>query len=475
MANMSPPARIMRRLGSSHRTSCSVTAAAGASAAFVAFAAFGAAVAAVAAITFGAQRASAAPARPILLDEPPRLFTFKLDDPAAPKLSLLRAFQNAEIERPGPLRRYLGGPWGQWRAEPWQTLSWSGSASGAEGESEGEGGQSLADGSALVHDHGTGRAARDEAASLAAWISGSERLFGFEPRSPSSGDRLRLTPDASVAWLKRLDPEWSPDAIVSTGSSFASNGFDALWAAPVKPVPNWRCRRRPVTFMRYGGEIASFELVRCDGAVAPDAVDRLSIMARPPEAKGPGPGELLPDEPAEGAWEKGEWLPQIRLVNPRLLWVLQRVADAFPWRSIYIYSGYRPKASDARRGSHHSLHSEARAMDISVMGVSNVSLFELCRTLEDVGCGYYPNSKFVHVDVRRPGTGHALWIDASGPGEPALYVDSWPGVMMSGAMAWDGKRMAEIEREEAEQRERPNRALPSTVCSDGPEADRHSR
>lgn len=475
MANMSPPARIMRRLGSSHPTSCSVTAAAGARAAAAALVAPITLATLATLITVSPRSASAAPARPILLDEPPHLYTFKLDDPASSKLSLLRAFQNAEIERPGPLRRYLGGPWGQWRAEPWQTLSWSASSSGPEGASGEGGGESLADGSALVHDLTHTRAARDEAAPLAAWITGTERLFGFEPRSPSSGARLNLTPDASVAWLERLDPEWSPDAIVSTGPSFASNGFDALWAAPIKPVPNWRCRRRPVTFMRYGGESASFELVRCDGAVAPDAVDRLSIMARPPEAKGPGPGELLPDEPSSDAWEKGEWLPQIRLVNPRLLWVLQRVADAFPWRSIYIYSGYRPKATDARRGSHHSLHSEARAMDISVLGVSNVSLFELCRTLEDVGCGYYPNSKFVHVDVRRPGTGHALWIDASGPGEPAIYVDSWPGVMTSGAMAWDGRRMAEIEREEAEQRERPNRALPSTVCSDGPEADRHSR
>jgi hypothetical protein len=76
-------------------------------------------------------------------------------------------------------------------------------------------------------------------------------------------------------------------------------------------------------------------------------------------------------------------------------------------------------------------------MDISVMGVPNAALFELCRTLDDVGCGFYPNSKFVHLDVRRPGTGHAFWIDASGPGEPSRYVDSWPGVVEGGALVWD--------------------------------------
>jgi hypothetical protein len=71
------------------------------------------------------------------------------------------------------------------------------------------------------------------------------------------------------------------------------------------------------------------------------------------------------------------------------------------------------------------------------MGVHNADLFRFCRSLDDVGCGFYPNSKFVHVDVRRPGTGHAFWVDISGPGEPAHYVDSWPGVVDKGALVWD--------------------------------------
>jgi hypothetical protein len=41
-----------------------------------------------------------------------------------------------------------------------------------------------------------------------------------------------------------------------------------------------------------------------------------------------------------------------------------------------------------------------------VQGIPNAALFSFCRTLDDVGCGFYPNSKFVHVDVRKPGTGH---------------------------------------------------------------------
>jgi hypothetical protein len=76
------------------------------------------------------------------------------------------------------------------------------------------------------------------------------------------------------------------------------------------------------------------------------------------------------------------------------------------------------------------------------MGVPNASLFQVCQKLDDVGCGFYPNNKFVHVDVRRPGSGHPFWIDASGPGEPSRYVDAWPGVVDGGGLVWDAAAQA---------------------------------
>jgi hypothetical protein len=178
--------------------------------------------------------------------------------------------------------------------------------------------------------------------------------------------------------------------------------------------------------------------MRCDGTVAPEAYDRLTLMVR--ETSAPRPGELLPDEPDPEVVARGEWTAGVRLVHPRLLWVIQRVADAFPWRTIYVFSGYRHDPSGAlpKPGTHHSMHSEARAMDINVMGIPNAVLFQLCHKLPDVGCGYYPNNKFVHVDVRRAGSGHPFWIDVSGPGEPSRYVDAWPGVIESGGLVWDG-------------------------------------
>ena len=39
--------------------------------------------------------------------------------------------------------------------------------------------------------------------------------------------------------------------------------------------------------------------------------------------------------------------------------------------------------------------------------------------MKKVGVGYYPNSSFVHLDVRKDRS--AFWIDYSGPGERAVY------------------------------------------------------
>lgn len=372
---------------------------------------------------------AAAPAGATLLDQPPRPISLKLDDPAAAPLPLLGAFRNAAVERPGPMRLYTTGRYGRWLQRPWMSFAWGGSGvepAAPPGEGELGAWESLGPG---VVDTGDPSPWADPAT--------SETLSVAPAEPPASGLRelIAIASASSPTWLKRLDPTWTTPLplLAFTGPSLASNGFNLLWEPPKKPVRDWRCRRRPVQFVRYGGEHGTFALVRCDGSVAPEALDRLSILARPPEA--PSPGELLPDEPDAATWKELEWAPQVRVLHPRLLWLLQSVADAFPYRTIYIFSGYRPKG-EAKRGGHHSLHGEGRAMDIMVMGVPNASLFKLCRKLDDVGCGYYPNSKFVHVDVRRPATGHAFWIDISGPGEPSRYVDAWPGVVEQGAMLW---------------------------------------
>ena len=87
---------------------------------------------------------------------------------------------------------------------------------------------------------------------------------------------------------------------------------------------------------------------------------------------------------------------------------------------IEVVSGYRhPKFAKNPR----SPHMKGLACDMRVVGVKNTELRDFFRQrFKNVGVGYYPNSSFVHLDVRRGAS--AFWIDYSGPGENALYADN---------------------------------------------------
>jgi uncharacterized protein YcbK (DUF882 family) len=96
---------------------------------------------------------------------------------------------------------------------------------------------------------------------------------------------------------------------------------------------------------------------------------------------------------------------QARSMNGRLIRVLVQIQRHFGGRRIDLVSGYRVPEEGHELESFHHL---GRAADIRIPGVSTRDLHDYCRTLGNVGCGYYPNSTFVHVDTRaRPG----LWVD----------------------------------------------------------------
>ncbi|HET9956294.1 MAG TPA: DUF882 domain-containing protein [Polyangiaceae bacterium] len=212
------------------------------------------------------------------------------------------------------------------------------------------------------------------------------------------------------------------------GSEVLNSTPEMLAVVRGRPCPSARTPR-PVRIVRYAGETERLELTDCDGAIASDALERLSVLARPPNTARP---ELpLPLHP-QG--ELGEWMPELRLLHPRLAWLVSRIAEAFPQRSIVLMSGYR-------RDAHSGLHQKGQALDLYVQGVPNEDLFRFCRTLSDAGCGFYPNHPFVHVDVRSFGKGHVTWVDVSDPGEQSVYVDGWPGVLAPG-IGWLGPRVA---------------------------------
>ena len=108
-------------------------------------------------------------------------------------------------------------------------------------------------------------------------------------------------------------------------------------------------------------------------------------------------------------------------VDPRLVALVGIVSSHFGGKSIEVVSGYR--AYTPTQYTAHSNHNLGRALDFRVRGVSDEALRDFCRTLRSAGCGYYPNSTFVHLDVRET---KAFWIDYSHPGEPPKYDK--PGV-----------------------------------------------
>jgi uncharacterized protein YcbK (DUF882 family) len=102
---------------------------------------------------------------------------------------------------------------------------------------------------------------------------------------------------------------------------------------------------------------------------------------------------------------KGEKPP----ISERLLRLLVRVSDTFGGRQIHVVSGYRTSSYFA-----DSRHKTSEAVDFSIVGVPNVVLRQYLLLLDNVGVGFYPNSSFIHLDVR----GCAMqWVDYAGPGE----------------------------------------------------------
>jgi uncharacterized protein YcbK (DUF882 family) len=103
-------------------------------------------------------------------------------------------------------------------------------------------------------------------------------------------------------------------------------------------------------------------------------------------------------------------------IEARLISLLGVVSNHFGSRKIEVISGFRPYTPTQYTA--HSNHNHGKAVDFRVVGVPNEAVRDFCRTLRNVGCGYYPNSTFVHMDVRETS---AFWIDYAKPGEPPRY------------------------------------------------------
>jgi uncharacterized protein YcbK (DUF882 family) len=107
-------------------------------------------------------------------------------------------------------------------------------------------------------------------------------------------------------------------------------------------------------------------------------------------------------------------------MSPRLERLLYQTGRHWPGKRIDVVSGFR---SPSVAKNPHSPHMKGLACDFRVEGVKNTELRDyLRRSMKKVGVGYYPNSSFVHLDVRKDRS--AFWIDYSGPGERAMYSET---------------------------------------------------
>lgn len=170
-------------------------------------------------------------------------------------------------------------------------------------------------------------------------------------------------------------------------------------------------------------EERSLSLTFCDGAPNPKALESLSVLARPRDVERPDVAEIrayqrrpIDRGPKEKRRDPAYLSAGVIRLDPGLLVRLERVAKRFPGKDIEIVSGHRP---DARTTSRHH---HGRALDLRVAGVSREALRDFLRSFPETGVGYYPNSVFVHMDVRED---KGYWVDRSGPGEAPDY-GPWP-------------------------------------------------
>lgn len=178
----------------------------------------------------------------------------------------------------------------------------------------------------------------------------------------------------------------NPDRIRS-GQRILIPGVDK----EIELVPPPPCYKPAVEFYRVRtDETQKIALQFCDGRTNPDGVEALSRLSSP----------------------VGMEMPF--LLHPKLIDMMQEVADAFPGKRLEIISGQRV----AKSKGNESYHNKGQAMDFRVAGVTTKKLVSELRKFKNAGVGYYPNSVFVHLDTRERS---AYWIDYSAPGEKAIY------------------------------------------------------
>jgi hypothetical protein len=247
----------------------------------------------------------------------------------------------------------------------------------------------------------------EEFASLAEEASEGE----YDDHEDASSTSEPHPEDARGALASLEGDDVADDAVATTPEAPSGEGVSGTAQPDAAPTKAAACHRPPVRIVRVKGhkrEARTMSLTDCQGRPRPEALDALSILARPTGTAAPNKAAAPPDD--------AHVAPGVLRLHPGLLTRLQALTDRWPDRTIEIVSGHRPKARSTSR------HRHGRALDLRIVGVSREELSDAARALPLTGVGYYPNSVFTHIDVRHR---DAFWVDRSGPGEPPDY-GPWP-------------------------------------------------
>lgn len=163
-------------------------------------------------------------------------------------------------------------------------------------------------------------------------------------------------------------------------------GLGLAAAAAVAPVPAWAKaaprKGRALSFVHaHTGERLNV-VYFADGRYVPSALQQINYILR------------------------DHRINAIKPVSPQLLDMLhalgQRLGGAGTFEVLSAYRSAETNALLSRRNrsvAKHSLHIEAKAIDIRIPGFRASEIARTARAMHGGGVGYYPRRGFVHVDV----------------------------------------------------------------------------
>jgi uncharacterized protein YcbK (DUF882 family) len=207
------------------------------------------------------------------------------------------------------------------------------------------------------------------------------------------------------------------------------------WHAPIDPALVAQtitgASRPPLVLSRVlgGGEAVTLVPQRDDGGFSDEDLQRAATAWCPKEAK------------------------KVHAISPRLLDLVYRAQRHFGAPLVHVVSGYRPDRAGSR-------HTQGRAIDFVLPGVTNEQLQDYVRTFGFVGVGIYPKSGFVHLDVRDTSY---FWVDNSLPDERSRSVPV------------DGNLAAASDRAAAARGEAPDTWVPDNDAEDRAAAKSYAR